>query len=54
MSWDFSAQGQFVGSAVFVGYGIVDEDHQYNSYDGPADHALLGKVAVAFPLRATR
>ena len=44
----FSAGGRFVGSAVFVGYGIIDEDHRYNSYDGSSTNELLGKVAVAF------
>ena len=44
----FSAAGQFVGSAVFVGYGIVDEDHRYDSYGDADRNELLGKVAIAF------
>jgi len=44
----FSANGNFQGEAVFVGYGIDDEGRRYNSYaDLPTD-ALDGKVAIAF------
>ncbi len=42
----FSATGAFEGDAVFVGYGIVDPDHDYDSYSGLGDGALAGKVAV--------
>lgn len=44
----FSPNQQFVGSVVFVGYGIVDVDHRYDSYQEADRNVLLGKIAVAF------
>ncbi len=44
----FSANGEFDGPLVFVGYGIVDDTHAYNSYSGLGADQLRGRVAVAF------
>jgi hypothetical protein len=44
----FSADGVFEGQAVFVGYGIIDEAHEYNSYAGLDEGALQGKIFVTF------
>ncbi len=43
----FSGSGKFDGPAVFVGYGIVNKDQNYDSFGGKKD-ALKGKIAVAF------
>ncbi len=42
-----SADGGFEGPAVFVGYGVVDQERGYDSFGGLADDGLKGKVAVA-------
>jgi len=44
----FSANGAFEGETVFVGYGIIDEAHDYNSYASVDEGTLQGKVVVAF------
>lgn len=44
----FSANGKFDGPAVFVGYGVTDQKHDYDSYAGLGRDGLAGKVAVAF------
>lgn len=44
----FSASGAFVGPVAFVGYGIVDEKHGYDSYAQADPEALRGRVAIAF------
>lgn len=44
----FSAGGAFEGEAVFVGYGIIAEAHEYNSYAGIGPDGLQGKIVVAF------
>ena len=43
-----SADGKFDGQAVFVGYGVVNDERQYNSYAALHGESLAGKVAVAF------
>ncbi len=43
-----SADGVFDGQAVFVGYGIVNDQQRYNSYAALHGEGLAGKVAVAF------
>ena len=42
-----SADGGFEGPAVFVGYGVVDQERGYDSFGGLGDDGLKGKVAVA-------
>jgi hypothetical protein len=44
----FSASGAFEGPVVFVGYGIVDEQHGYDSYGQADPEALRGRVVIAF------
>ena len=44
----FSANGSFDGSVVFVGYGIVEPDFDYNSYVGVSKDMLADKVVVVF------
>lgn len=44
----FSAGGGFEGQAVFVGYGIVNEEQKYDSYRGLEEGQMRGKVAVVF------
>lgn len=43
-----SSAGVFDNEVVFVGYGIVDEAHKYNSYRGMPEGFLKGKIALAF------
>lgn len=44
----FSASGAFEGPIVFVGYGIVDEQHGYDSYAQADPEVVRGRVAIAF------
>ena len=44
----FSGDGTFEGPLVFVGYGIVQPRHGYDSYNGLGPQGLDGAVAVAF------
>src|SRR5690606_10844024 len=43
----FSANGSFSGQPVFVGYGVVSKERQYDSFADVGDD-LQGKVAIAF------
>ncbi len=43
-----SADGNFAGEAVFVGYSITDSQRRYSSYGFASGQMLRGKVAVAF------
>ncbi len=44
----FSANGSFEGPTVFVGYGIVNPEKGYDSYQGVPEQGLEGAVAIAF------
>lgn len=44
----FSEDASFEGGAVFVGYGTVSPEHDYDSYRDVPPNVLRGKVAVAF------
>jgi len=47
-SLGLSATGVFQGPAVFVGYGIVNPQRQYDSYRHLDDDQIKGRVAIAF------
>ena len=44
----FSGGGAFEGPLAFVGYGIVEPQHGYDSYGGLGPEGLEGAVAVVF------
>ena len=44
----FSASKAFEGPAVFVGYGVVNEEEEYDSYGDAGAKAPRGKTAIAF------